>query len=89
MPVEANAYGIWLVQVGEALNSINMPMETWQPVSEFNFRREFAAGTSPNDAALKANKFWWYQQNRAIGQDCRTTPNCWLPRDHQGECQSR
>jgi hypothetical protein len=36
-------------------------------------------------AAMKANRFWWTRQNKAIGQDCRKTPDCWLPRNHQGE----
>jgi hypothetical protein len=27
------------------------------------------------------------QQNKSLKQDCTETPNCWLPRDHQGKCQ--
>ena len=39
-----------------------------------------------HDAAMKANRFWWHEQNKSLKQDCRVTPNCWLP--HQGECQA-
>jgi hypothetical protein len=52
------AYNTWLVEVTEVLDSINMPMEAWQAVSAFDFEREFAAGVSAEDAALKANNFW-------------------------------
>ena len=36
---------------------------------------------------MKANRFWWHEQNKSLKQDCRSTPNCWLPRGHQGPCQ--
>ena len=87
MVLPTDAYNVWLADVREALDSINMPMEDWQTVSSFDFKREFAAGVSPDDAALKANRFWWLQQNRKIGQDCPRTSNCWLPQGHQGECE--
>jgi hypothetical protein len=80
-------YESWLKEVNEALASINMPMADWQSRWTFDFSREFSGGTSANDAAVKANKFWWHEQNKAIGQDCRKTPNCWLPRNHQDKCQ--
>src|SRR5271165_1537894 len=83
MAVYAGSYNAWLTKVREALDSINMPMEDWQAVSAFDFEREFAAGSSPDDAALTATKFWWLQQNRRRNQDCCRTPNCWLPRGHQ------
>src|SRR5271165_2509214 len=83
MPVDASSYDAWLAKVREALDSINMPMEDWQGVSPFDFKREFAAGSSPDDVALRANRFWWQQQNRRMDQDCRRTPDCWLPRGHQ------
>lgn len=31
--------------------------------------------------------FWWREQNRELRQECRKTPGCWLPQNHQGECQ--
>ena len=84
MPVR---FELWLKEVEEALASINMPLNDWQKLWAFDFRGELDAGTIAIDAAKKANYYWWKHQNKAIGQDCRKTPNCWLPRDHQGECQ--
>ncbi len=77
----------WLRQVRVALDSINMPMDNWHRSWPFDFDHEFKVGTVPRDAAMKANKFWWQQQNRAIGQDCRKIQDCWLPRGHEGECE--
>src|SRR5271157_5696714 len=70
MPVHASSYDVWLAKVREALDSINMRMEDWQAVSAFDFEREFAAGAFPDDAALRANRFWWLEQNRKINQAC-------------------
>jgi hypothetical protein len=64
-------------------------MNDWQEIWAFDFRAEFDAGTDARDSALKANRFWWYQQNKAINQDCRNSQNCWLPRNHEGPCQPR
>jgi len=77
----------WLREVRSALDSINMPMDDWQKSWLFDFKREFGSGMSATDAAAKANRFWWYEQNRAIGQECPKTPNCWLPRNHAGKCE--
>ena len=76
-----------LKEVQEALSSINMPLEEWQKSWAFDFRAEFNAGTTANDVAMMANRFWWHQQNKAIKQDCRLSQDCWLPRGHQGKCQ--
>jgi hypothetical protein len=83
----ADTYEIWIADVQHALGSINMPMDEWQSLWPFDFQAEYAAGTKADDAAMKANRFWWYEQNRSLKQDCRLTPNCWLPRGHQGSCQ--
>jgi hypothetical protein len=80
-------YENWLEQVKNALRSINMQMEDWQGTWPFDFLGEHNAGTNPDAAAMKANRFWWYQQNKSLKQDCQVTPSCWLPRCHQGECQ--
>ncbi len=80
-------YEVWLTEVRAALESINMPLEDWQKVWTFDFEREHRAGTRPEDAADKANRFWWYRQNVSLGKECRLTRNCWLPRGHQGDCQ--
>lgn len=84
MPFE---YDRWLGEVRDALRSINMPMDDWQSIWPFDFKGEHDGGTSPDDAAAKANRFWWFQQNKSIGRDCDRLPGCWLPRGHQGECQ--
>jgi hypothetical protein len=73
--------------VREALKSINMSMDDWQPLCRFDFPGEHDKGTDPDAAAMKANRFWWYQQNRSMGRDCDKHPGCWLPRAHQGDCQ--
>jgi hypothetical protein len=83
----SDAYNLWLDEVRDALHSINMPMEDWQRSWEFDFPAEYERGTSPDAAAMKANRFWWSQQNKSIGQACEKIPGCWLPRGHQGDCQ--
>jgi hypothetical protein len=80
-------YEVWLEQVQEALKSINMSMDDWQPVWRFDFPGEHDRGTDPDAAAMKANRFWWHQQNKSMGRDCDKLPGCWLPRGHRGECQ--
>ena len=87
MRLMADAYEVWLDQVRDALRSINMPMEDWQKIWAFDFRVEHKAGTNPDAAAMKANRFWWSEQNKSIGRACDRLPGCWLPRGHQGECQ--
>jgi len=64
-----------------------MPMDDWQSIWSFDFKGEHDRGTSPDDAAAKANRFWWYQQNKSMGRECDKVPGCWLPRSHQGNCQ--
>jgi hypothetical protein len=81
-----DSYETWFSQVRNALASINMPIEEWQKAWEFDFPAEYRAGTDPMQTADKANRFWWYEQNKALKQDCRRTPNCWLPNGHTGEC---
>lgn len=80
-------YGNWLEQVKEALVSINMPLDDWQRIWPFDFSSEHDKGTDPDAAAMKANRYWWHQQNKSMGRDCDKVPGCWLPRAHQGDCQ--
>lgn len=80
-------YETWLSDVKTALRAINMPMEDWQRVWEFDFAAEFNAGTDPKRAADRANRFWWREQNVSLRQDCQRMPDCWLPRGHQGPCE--
>jgi hypothetical protein len=81
------SYEKWLSDVQAALKAINMPFDDWQNIWRFDFQREFNAGVKADDAAMKANRFWWHLQNKSLKQDCRKTPDCWLPYGHQGECQ--
>ena len=83
----ADAYEKWFDQVKEALHSINMNMSDWQPVWSFDFSAEYKAGTNPDAAAMKANRFWWREQNKSLKQDCAKMPGCWLPRGHRDDCQ--
>ena len=83
----SNGYEAWISGVQQALGSINMSMDDWQSRWPFDFQAEYDAGTKADDAAMKANRFWWHEQNKSLKQDCRSTPNCWLPRGHRGDCQ--
>jgi hypothetical protein len=83
----AEEYQVWLDQVRDALRSINMQMEDWQSIWSFDFSAEYEAGTNPDVAAMKSNRFWWREQNKSLKKDCKEMPGCWLPRGHQGECQ--
>lgn len=80
-------YEEWLHDVKKALLSINMPFDDWQSRWRFDFRCDFESGAGADDAAMKANRFWWREQNKLLEQDCRNEPGCWLPRGHQGPCQ--
>jgi hypothetical protein len=81
------AFESWLTEVKESLSSMKMSFDRWQKAWAFDFQQEFHAGTAAKNAAMKARRFWCHQQNKALDHECRKTPNCWLPRDHQGDCQ--
>lgn len=83
----ADEFNSWLDQVGAALRSINMRIDDWQSVWPFDFSHEHEKGTDPDTAAMKANHFWWHQQNKSMGRECDKVPGCWLPRGHEGDCQ--
>jgi hypothetical protein len=83
----SNRYEAWITDVQQALSSINMSMDDWQSRWPFDFQAEFKAETKADDAAIKANRFWWHEQNKSLKQDCRLTQDCWLPRGHQDPCQ--
>ncbi len=59
-------YDTWLDDVRAALDSVNMPMDDWQKVWPFDFRKAFDAGTAPNAAAAQANRYWWQKQDVAL-----------------------
>lgn len=83
----AEAYEAWLDKVRDALRSINMHIEDWQSSWPFDFGAEYRVGTNPDTAAMKANRFWWNEQNKSLKRNCQKTPGCWLSKEHQGECQ--
>jgi hypothetical protein len=85
--ISQEKYETWMDQVRTVLQSINMPFDDWQKVWRFDFEIEYKAGTPPQQAADKANRFWWREQNRSLQQDCTLLPGCWLPRGHQGKCE--
>ncbi len=84
-----NDYEKWLREVESALATINMPLETWQSVWKYDFSEQYRQGRSPSATAEMANRYWWWQQNRAVGQACTASDCCWLPRGHSGACQSK
>jgi hypothetical protein len=81
-------YDQWLAKVQESLSSISMKLDDWQHRWTFDFMAQYKGGVQPGDAAVAANRFWWYEQNKAIGANCQKSVRCWLPRNHQGSCQS-
>ena len=80
-------YQNWITEVRKALQSINMSFDDWQKIWEFDFASEYSSGTEPIKVADKANRFWWREQNKSLHQECLRTLGCWLPRNHNGECQ--
>jgi len=80
-------YEAWLANVDSALASMNMSRENWQSRWPFDFMDAFERGVGPSDAAMSANRFWWFSQNKEIGDNCNKTVNCWLPKNHHGKCQ--
>ena len=87
-PGESARLDFKAAEMNDVLKSLNMQMQDWQSIWVFDFPSEFDAGTTATDAAMKANMFWWHRQNQALGQDCRITANCWLPRNHKGSCET-
>lgn len=81
-------YDIWLDRVRDTLRSINMRIEDWQGVWPFDFGTEYKAGTNPGEAAAKANRYWWREQNKSLNQNCERVLSCWLPKGHPGKCEA-
>src|SRR5438128_9939992 len=69
MKVMADPHEVWIGEVRRALGSVNMSMDDWQSLWPFDFQAEDRAGTKAADAAMKANRFWWREQNRSLKQD--------------------
>jgi hypothetical protein len=87
-PVVEQPFQAWLREVQTALDSFGMPLKAWQAKWQFDFHSEYKSGTPISLTAERANRFWWQQQNRAIGEQCRDCQDCWLPVDHDGRCQT-
>jgi len=83
----AESYEEWMKQVRAAFEWLDMPMADWQAIGVFDYRSEYDAGANPDEAAMKANRYWWHEWNKSLQQECRQHKDCWLPRGHQGECQ--
>jgi hypothetical protein len=83
----AESYEEWMNEVRVAFDSLSTPMADWQVIGVFDYRSEYDAGVRPDEAAVKANRYWWHQWNKSLKQDCPQTKDCWLPRGHQGQCQ--
>jgi hypothetical protein len=66
----SSRYEDWINKVEEALNSINMSMADWQGRWPFDFHAEYESGTDADNAAMKANRFWWLQQNKSLRRNC-------------------
>jgi len=62
----AQTYEAWLARVKDALSSMCMAMDEWQRMWPFEFRAEFDAGEDADSTAMKANRFWWREQNRSL-----------------------
>lgn len=84
----SSGYTTWMAEVKAALDSINMGVDDWQNTWPFDFEQEYRSGSTAIDAAHRANRFWWFNQNRSLNKNCRLTANCWLPNGHQGVCQT-
>jgi hypothetical protein len=82
-----NNYEGWLDEVRRVLLTINMPLDDWQKIWRFDFASEYKTGAEPKQAAARANRFWWREQNISLQQECRLIPGCWLPQGHTGKCE--
>ncbi len=73
--------------VCDLLEANRMAVDEWQSQFPYNFRRSFETGTSPIDAATRANRFWWREQEKVLHNECDKVANCWRGRGHKGPCQ--
>ena len=83
----AESYEKWMDEVRAAFDSLILPAAHWHAIGAFDYRSEYDAGVKPNDAAMKANRHWWHEWNKTLNQDCLKNKDCWLPRNHEGQCQ--
>ena len=69
------------------LERVFTPDEIRYCESKANKAERYAGRFAAKEAAMKANRHWWYEWNKSLKQECRQTKDCWLPRGHQGQCQ--
>jgi hypothetical protein len=82
-------YDQWFAEVKESLSSVSMNLDDWQRRWRFDFMAQYTRGVQAGHAAIAANRFWWYEQNKAMGKNCTRTDSCWLPSGHQGQLPAR
>lgn len=81
-------YDEWFRRVQEELWNIGMgDGSQWQQRWLFDFPQAYSEKLTATRAAMAANRFWWYSQNKALDDHCLRTPACWLPAGHSRECE--
>jgi hypothetical protein len=54
-------YETWIQDVWDVLAKLDIEAATWQKNWEFEFRKEYDCGSTPYEAAARAQDFWWQQ----------------------------
>ncbi|HET7439818.1 MAG TPA: hypothetical protein VFJ47_00835 [Terriglobales bacterium] len=54
-------YWTWLREVKNLLEGMNTEMGPWLENWDFDFREEYDAGATPDEAATRAHDYWWQQ----------------------------
>lgn len=55
------SYETWIRDVWDVLAKLDIEAGTWQKSWEFEFRKEYDCGSTPYEAAARAQDFWWQQ----------------------------
>lgn len=58
-PFEQPDYKTWLHDVQSFLTAMDMELDAWEKNWDYDFRKEYDAGASALDAAVRAHDFWW------------------------------
>ncbi len=59
-PDVAADYETWFADVRVTLAMLQMEIDTWDQNWPYDFQADFAASMSPEDAASRAQDFWWH-----------------------------
>jgi hypothetical protein len=54
-------YWTWMNEVKNLLGGMHTEMGPWLENWDFDFRAEYDAGATPDDAAMRAHDYWWQQ----------------------------